>query len=161
MVRGDNFPGPWALRAGLHPGPPAVIMFPGFRSGDPVFRSPSREVPLTDNDCLFCRIASGEISADLILETSDVLAFRDINPQAPTHILIIPREHIPSVSEMEEDQAPILGKLFLAARDLARKEGIQEGGYRMVVNAGSDAGQSVFHVHMHLLGGREMKWPPG
>lgn len=116
---------------------------------------------MTDNDCLFCRIASGEISADLILETSDVLAFRDINPQAPTHILIIPREHISSVSEMEEDQAPILGKLFLAARDLARKEGIQEGGYRMVVNAGSDAGQSVFHVHMHLLGGREMKWPPG
>ncbi|MFO8173988.1 MAG: histidine triad nucleotide-binding protein [Gemmatimonadota bacterium] len=116
---------------------------------------------MTDNDCLFCRIASGEISADLILETSDVLAFRDINPQAPTHILIIPREHISSVSEMEEDQAPILGKLFLAARNLARKEGIQEGGYRMVVNAGSDAGQSVFHVHMHLLGGREMKWPPG
>lgn len=116
---------------------------------------------MADNDCLFCRIASGEISADLILETPDVLAFRDINPQAPTHVLIIPREHIPSVSKMEEDQALVLGKLFLAAQELARKEGIQEGGYRMVVNAGADAGQSVFHVHMHLLGGRELRWPPG
>ena len=124
-------------------------------------RSSSWEVPLGHHDCLFCRIASGEIPADLVLETPDVLAFRDINPQAPIHMLIIPREHIPSVSELEEDQARVMGQLFLAARDLARKEGIQEGGYRMVVNAGADAGQTVFHVHMHLLGGREMGWPPG
>lgn len=116
---------------------------------------------MAQDDCLFCRIASGEIPADLVLETPDVLAFRDINPQAPTHILIIPRAHIASVSEMEEDQAQIMGKLFLAARGLARKEGIQEDGFRMVVNAGADAGQTVFHVHMHLLGGREMGWPPG
>lgn len=116
---------------------------------------------MAQDDCLFCRIASGEIPADLVLETPDVLAFRDIHPQAPTHILIIPRAHIPSVSEMEEDQAPVMGKLFLAARELAREEGIQEGGFRMVVNAGADAGQTVFHIHMHLLGGREMGWPPG
>jgi histidine triad (HIT) family protein len=97
----------------------------------------------------------------VVLETPHVLAFRDINPQAPTHILIIPREHVPSVSEMGEGQAQLMGRLFLAARDLAREEGIQEGGYRMVVNAGPDAGQTVFHVHMHLLGGRGMGWPPG
>jgi len=116
---------------------------------------------LTAKDCLFCRIASGEIPADLVLDTPEILAFRDINPQAPTHILIIPRQHIPSVSEMEESHAPLMGKLFHAARVLAGEEGIEEGGYRMVVNAGADAGQSVFHVHMHLLGGREMAWPPG
>ena len=124
-------------------------------------RSSRWEVPLAQQDCLFCRIASGEIPADLVLETPDVLAFRDINPQAPTHILIIPRAHIASVSELEEDQARVMGKLFLAARELAREEGIQDGGFRMVVNAGADAGQTVFHVHMHLLGGREMGWPPG
>lgn len=95
------------------------------------------------------------------METPDVVAFRDIHPQAPTHILIIPREHVSSVSEMGQGHAEIMGKLFLAARDLAREEGIREGGYRMVVNAGADAGQTVFHVHMHLLGGREMGWPPG
>lgn len=116
---------------------------------------------MSQNDCLFCRIASGEIPADLVLDTPEIVAFRDINPQAPTHILIIPREHIPSVSEMEESQSAVLGKLFQAARTLARDEDIHEGGYRMVVNAGADAGQSVFHVHMHLLGGRQMAWPPG
>lgn len=119
------------------------------------------EVLLAHDDCLFCRIASGEIPANVVLETPHVLAFRDINPQAPTHILIIPREHVPSVAEMSEGQAQLMGRLFLAARDLAREEGIQEGGYRMVVNAGPDAGQTVFHVHMHLLGGRGMGWPPG
>jgi histidine triad (HIT) family protein len=122
---------------------------------------PSSEVLLAHDDCLFCRIASGEIPANVVLETPHLLAFRDINPQAPTHILIIPREHVPSVSEMSEGQAQLMGRLFLAARDLAREEGIQEAGYRMVVNAGPDAGQTVFHVHMHLLGGRGMGWPPG
>ena len=117
--------------------------------------------PLSDTHCLFCRIAQGEIPADLVRSDPEVLAFRDINPQAPTHILIIPRRHIASVSEMTEDDADLMGKLFLMAKDLAREEGISTGGYRMVVNAGPDAGQTVFHVHLHLLGGRGMDWPPG
>ena len=120
-----------------------------------------KETTLADQDCPFCRIASGDIPAELVLETPDVLAFRDINPQAPVHILIIPREHIPSVSRMKEGQAEVMGRLFLAARNLARDEGMEESGYRMVVNAGPGAGQTVFHIHMHLLGGREMGWPPG
>jgi histidine triad (HIT) family protein len=112
-------------------------------------------------DCLFCRIAGGEIPADVIHSDPEVMAFRDIHPQAPTHVLIIPRKHIPSVNELSRSEADLMGRLFLVARDLARKEGVGEGGYRMVVNAGPDAGQSVFHVHMHLLGGRALGWPPG
>jgi len=116
---------------------------------------------LTQTDCLFCRIVEGEIPAEVILSTSDLLAFRDINPQAPTHILIVPKRHIPSVSQLEPADAEIMGRLFLAAQELAEREGIDEGGYRMVVNAGADAGQTVFHLHLHLLGGRGMDWPPG
>ena len=116
---------------------------------------------MSEAGCLFCRIASGEIPAQAVRSTPDVVAFRDINPQAPTHILIIPRKHISSVSEMAEEDAELLGKLFLMARDLAVEEGISEPGFRMVVNAGSDAGQTVFHIHLHLLGGRVMGWPPG
>jgi histidine triad (HIT) family protein len=116
---------------------------------------------LPDANCLFCKISAGEIPADIVRSTEDVVAFRDIHPQAPTHILIIPREHIASVSEMEEGDTEALGKLFLMAKELAREEGIAEGGYRMVVNAGADAGQTVFHIHLHLLGGRGMGWPPG
>jgi histidine triad (HIT) family protein len=97
----------------------------------------------------------------MVRSDSDLVAFRDIQPQASTHILIIPRKHIPSVSELAPVDAEIMGKLFLAAKDLAREEGIEEGGYRMVVNAGPDAGQTVFHIHLHLLGGRRMGWPPG
>ena len=114
-----------------------------------------------DHQCLFCRIAAGEIPAELVHSDQDLVAFRDINPQAPTHILIIPRKHIASVSDLSPEDAEIMGKLFLAAKDLARGEGIEDGGYRMVVNAGSDAGQTVFHIHLHLLGGRGMGWPPG
>ena len=116
---------------------------------------------MANSDCLFCRIAAGEIPANVVLTTPDLVAFRDISPQAPTHILIIPRTHVASVSELEAVDAGTMGKLFLAARDLAREEGIDGRGYRMVVNAGPDAGQTVFHIHMHLLGGREMGWPPG
>jgi histidine triad (HIT) family protein len=112
-------------------------------------------------DCLFCRIAEGDIPAEVVRSNADVLAFRDINPQAPTHILIIPRKHISSVGELEAKDAELMGKLFLMARELALDEGIAEGGYRMVVNAGFDAGQTVFHIHLHLLGGRGMAWPPG
>ena len=116
---------------------------------------------MSDSTCLFCRIAEGEIPADVIRSDQDLLAFRDINPKAPTHILIIPRKHITSVADMEAGDAEIIGKLFLAAKELAREEGISGTGYRMVINAGEDGGQTVFHVHLHLLGGRPMGWPPG
>lgn len=116
---------------------------------------------MPDSDCLFCRIAEGEIPADIVRDTPDVVAFRDTSPQAPTHVLIIPRKHIASVTEMGAVDTEVMGKLFLTAKDIAAEEDLTDGGYRMVVNAGPDAGQSVFHVHMHLLGGRGMGWPPG
>jgi histidine triad (HIT) family protein len=116
---------------------------------------------LSEENCLFCRIAQGEIPAEVIRSDPDIVAFRDIHPQAPVHILIIPRKHIPSVRELSMEDAPIMGKLFLMAQELARDEGISDPGYRMVVNAGSDGGQTVFHIHLHLLGGRAMGWPPG
>ena len=109
--------------------------------------------------CLFCRIARKEIPATLVAETRDCVAFRDINPQAPVHILVIPREHIASASAMTDPA--IVGKLTQLAADLAKREGIAESGYRLVMNTNADAGQTVFHLHMHLLGGRHMGWPPG
>ncbi|MGD2120318.1 MAG: histidine triad nucleotide-binding protein [Gemmatimonadota bacterium] len=116
---------------------------------------------LSSPDCLFCRIAQGEIPADVVRSDPDILAFRDINPQAPTHILIIPRKHIASVTDLESEDTELMGRLFLTARELAEDEGVAEEGYRMVVNAGAGAGQTVFHIHLHLLGGRGMGWPPG
>jgi histidine triad (HIT) family protein len=116
---------------------------------------------LSEENCLFCAIAEKKIPAEVVREDDDLVAFRDVNPQAPTHILIIPRRHIPTIDELSVESAGIMGKLFLAAKALAAEEGIAEGGYRTVVNAGPDAGQSVFHIHLHLLGGREMRWPPG
>ena len=116
---------------------------------------------MPDEQCLFCRISAGEIPSEFLYETPGVVAFRDISPQAPTHILIIPRKHIPSVAELDVGDAQVMGELFLAAQELARQEGIDESGYRMVMNAGADAGQAVFHIHMHLMGGRGMGWPPG
>jgi histidine triad (HIT) family protein len=116
---------------------------------------------LPDTDCLFCRIAHGEIPATIVRSDPDVVAFRDIHPQAPTHILIIPRRHLPSVSELSVEDLELVGRLFLMAKELAVAEGIAEDGYRMVINAGPDAGQTVFHIHLHLLGGRPMAWPPG
>jgi len=116
---------------------------------------------MTDDECLFCRIAEGRIPADVVYDEGGVVAFRDIDPKAPTHILIIPREHVPSVDELDEDHAELVGRLYLAARDLAREEGIAENGYRLVMNNGPGAGQSVFHIHLHLLGGRDLAWPPG
>jgi histidine triad (HIT) family protein len=116
---------------------------------------------MTMADCLFCKIAGGEIPADKVKEADDWIAFRDINPQAPTHILIIPREHIATLNDAGPGNEALLGKLLLAARQIAAEEGIAESGYRAVVNCNADAGQAVFHIHMHLLGGREMGWPPG
>lgn len=109
--------------------------------------------------CLFCRIVRKEIPATIVAETDDCLAFRDITPRAPVHVLVIPKHHVASIGDAT-DPAQI-GKLSLLAAEIARQEGIAESGYRTVINTGPDAGQTVFHVHLHLLGGREMGWPPG
>ncbi|MEX2177932.1 MAG: histidine triad nucleotide-binding protein [Gemmatimonadaceae bacterium] len=111
------------------------------------------------DSCLFCRIIRKEIPATIVAEDEGTIAFRDINPQAPTHIVIIPREHIPSLNEARD--AATIGHLSLMAAQLAKAEGLAERGYRTVVNTNADAGQTVFHVHLHLLGGRALGWPPG
>lgn len=110
-------------------------------------------------DCLFCRIASGSIPAKLVYQDEQLVAFRDINPVAPTHILLIPRQHVASLDEAQD--ASLLGALLLAAGRLARAEGLAETGYRVVTNTGANAGQSVAHLHLHVIGGRSMSWPPG
>jgi histidine triad (HIT) family protein len=115
----------------------------------------------TASDCLFCKIATKETPADIVHATDAVVAFRDINPQAPTHILIISRDHIESAAAMSDQNAKLLVEVFTAATHLARAEGIDESGWRLVTNVGPGAGQSVFHLHFHLLGGRRMAWPPG
>jgi histidine triad (HIT) family protein len=114
-----------------------------------------------NTDCPFCRIAAREAPAEIVHESDHVVAFRDLNPKAPTHILLIPKEHVRSVRELEEKHDGMLGELFRTAAHLARAEGVDETGWRMVTNVGRDAGQSVDHVHFHLLGGRRMSWPPG
>ncbi len=112
-------------------------------------------------DCLFCRILAKEIPAKIVYEDEQAVAFEDINPQAPTHILVVPRRHIPSLNEVTTEDVPLVGHLHVVAAKLARERGIAESGYRTVVNNGRGAGQSVFHLHLHLLGGRGMRWPPG
>ena len=109
--------------------------------------------------CLFCRIVRGEIPATLVAENEHCVAFRDINPQAPTHVLIVPREHVASLNEARDPA--LVGRVALFAAEIARKEGIAERGYRTVFNTNADAGQTVFHLHLHLLGGRSLGWPPG
>lgn len=116
---------------------------------------------MNEHDCLFCKIAAGDIPAQIVHETDYTVAFRDINPQAPVHALVIPKRHIASINDLEEGDAEIIGKLFLAARDIAAEEGFAEPGYRVTMNCNAAAGQTVFHVHLHLLGGREFTWPPG
>ena len=111
------------------------------------------------DDCLFCRIVRKEIPADLVHDSEHAIAFRDINPQAPLHVLVVPREHVPSLNEVTDPA--IVGKLTQVATDLARREGLADRGYRLVMNTNADAGQTVFHLHLHLLGGRKMNWPPG
>jgi histidine triad (HIT) family protein len=113
--------------------------------------------------CLFCKIINKQIKADIVYDDQEVLAFRDINPQAPHHILIIPKKHIARISDIgnnPEDQK-LVGKLVAVANELARKAGVAEGGYRLVFNCNHNAGQTVFHIHLHMLGGRMLKWPPG
>jgi histidine triad (HIT) family protein len=114
----------------------------------------------SSSSCLFCRIIRGEIPAKKIYEDSDVFAFEDINPQAPTHLLIIPKRHFAGLKEAGPADAEIIGRCHLAAARIARQRDIEQG-YRTVLNVGPDAGQSVFHLHVHLLGGRPLRWPPG
>ena len=112
-------------------------------------------------DTIFGKIIRKEIPAQIIFENEDLLAFRDISPVAPTHILVIPKKPIRSVAQASESDATLLGKLMLAAAEIARREGLDQSGYRIVTNIGNDGGQTVFHLHLHLLGGRKMEWPPG
>ena len=111
--------------------------------------------------CIFCKIAAGEIPAARLYEDDHLVAFRDINPQAPTHVLLIPRKHIATLNDLEPDDAGLIGRLYLAAKQIAAAEGIAESGYRTAFNCNGDGGQEVFHLHLHLLGGRRMSWPPG
>ena len=113
------------------------------------------------SNCLFCKIIRKEIPAKVLYEDELALAFEDINPKAPTHVLVIPKKHLESLEGADWEDRLCLGHLVMVARDLARRRGHQRSGYRTVINTGRDAGQSVFHVHLHLLGGREMDWPPG
>ena len=113
------------------------------------------------SDCLFCKIANGDIPTELIYEDDDVVAFDDIGPQAPHHFLCIPRRHIATTNDLEDADAKIIGKLALAASKIAKQRGLAEDGYRMVMNCNQHGGQTVFHIHMHVLAGRQMTWPPG
>jgi len=111
--------------------------------------------------CLFCNIIDGKLPADIVYQDDEVLAFRDINPVAPTHILCIPRKHISTSNEFTTEDEAVAGKLLLTASKLAKQLGFAEDGYRLVMNCNGHAGQTVFHIHLHLLGGRHMRWPPG
>ncbi len=116
---------------------------------------------MSNTDCLFCKFVSGELDTDVVFETDKVLAFRDIKPRAPTHILIIPRKHIATINDLTKSDAKEIGNLYIVAKELAKEEGFSEEGYRVVMNCNAAAGQTVFHLHLHLLGGRVFDWPPG
>jgi histidine triad (HIT) family protein len=118
-------------------------------------------VPVPTEDCLFCKIVSGDVPAKIVRETERTLAFRDINPQAPTHVLVIPKEHHPTVAALAAADERTLAELFREAHEVAVGDDLADGGYRVVFNSGAQAGQTVFHVHAHLLGGRGLNWPPG
>jgi histidine triad (HIT) family protein len=112
-------------------------------------------------DCIFCRIVQGEIPAQVVREDDETIAFRDLDPKAPLHVLVIPKRHIGSVNDVQSSDRELLGSLFVAAREIAESEGVAGTGYRLVMNTGRGAGQSVQHVHLHVLGGRALQWPPG
>lgn len=114
-----------------------------------------------DPDCLFCRIVAGEILSQPVFQDEGLVAIRDIAPRAPTHVLLLPREHIPGLRELHEEDAALIAHLVLSAQRIAADEGIAKAGYRLVVNVGAWGGQTVPHLHLHLLGGRAMRWPPG
>jgi histidine triad (HIT) family protein len=131
----------------------------GDRSGIDRARNHTHAGALMADDCLFCRIVRGEIPAAVVHKDDHLVAFRDINPQAPVHVVIVPREHVATLNDATDVE--MLGRLSLAASEIARREGIADSGYRTVVNTNRAAGQTVFHIHLHLLGGRSMAWPPG
>jgi histidine triad (HIT) family protein len=137
----------------------------GSKSNSPSldFLSVGREMEAMTppSECIFCRISQRQIPAEIVFEDEEALAFRDVNPQAPTHILVIPKRHLPSLSDMEKEDVPTIGHLTWVAREIARRENLIQNGYRIVVNNGANAGQTVFHLHVHLLGGRAFGWPPG
>ena len=112
-------------------------------------------------DCIFCRIADKTIPSDIVYEDDEILAFKDVNPQSPLHLLFIPKKHISSVNEVSSEDAEVIGRIILKIRDMAKEAGVSESGYRIVMNCNEDAGQEVFHLHVHLLGGRKFTWPPG
>jgi histidine triad (HIT) family protein len=116
---------------------------------------------LDEENCLFCKIVRSEIPATVVLDTDDVLVFRDLNPLAPTHVLVIPKRHITGADHIAATDGDVLAAMFLAAKEAAAADGVDESGYRTVFNVGRDSGQSVPHLHLHVLGGRQMKWPPG
>lgn len=116
---------------------------------------------MTEADCIFCKIAAGATAADKVFEDDQAVAFRDLNPQAPTHVLIVPKEHLESLNDVSQSDESALGHLVRLASKVANQLGIAENGFRTVINTGAEAGQSVFHLHVHVLGGRPMTWPPG
>lgn len=116
---------------------------------------------MSTSDCLFCKIVSGEVPAKIVREGERTIAFRDINPQAPTHVLVIPREHHPDAAALAAADPDLLGEVLREAHQVAVQEGVADTGYRLVFNTGAQAGQTVFHVHLHVLGGRGLNWPPG
>lgn len=116
---------------------------------------------MSDPNCIFCKIAAGEIDSDIVHQNDNVVAFRDLNPQAPTHVLVIPRRHIATINDLTESDTEDIGQLYLVAKKIAADEGFAEPGYRVVMNCNAGAGQTVFHLHLHLLGGRQFRWPPG
>jgi histidine triad (HIT) family protein len=116
---------------------------------------------MTDPDCIFCKIVGGQIPSAIVLRNDQVTAFRDVNPQLPTHVLVVPNQHIADTEALEPEHDPIVGAVIRAARDVARQEGLSARGYRLVFNTGRDANNSVPHLHVHVLGGRAMTWPPG
>ncbi len=113
------------------------------------------------SDCLFCRLAAKEIPTEIVFESDNIFAFKDIDPKAPYHVLVIPKKHIPTLNDIGEEEKKIMGELLLAAKQIAAHLGIDETGYRTIINCNADGGQEVFHLHLHLLGGRKMAWPPG
>ncbi len=112
-------------------------------------------------ECVFCNILSGKTPAEFVYENERIVAFRDINPQAPVHVLVVPRKHIPTTNDVQPEDAELLGEMILVARQVAEKEGIAESGYRLVMNCNENSGQEIYHLHLHVLGGRRMTWPPG
>ena len=113
------------------------------------------------SDCIFCKIIDGDIPAEIVYQNDEVLAFRDLNAQAPLHVLIIPKKHIATINDLKVEDTSLVGQLYLAAKTIAEQEGIADDGYRVVMNCNQLAGQTVYHIHLHMLAGRAMSWPPG